>query len=93
MGKANRRDRKAMQLILTVISLAGNYLNCRKIRWCFALWIICNIGWGYIDFINASYSRMILDAVQTVFAIYGLKEWKNDCIYKRSHNRATGLHG
>lgn len=65
-----------MQAILTIISLLGTYLNCKKLKVCFILWIICNIGWAVVDWISGSYSRFILDNVQTVFAIYGWIEWR-----------------
>lgn len=64
-----------IQIILTAISLFGNYLNCRKVRMCFIVWIICNIGWAIIDIAAGSYSRAVLDIVQTLFSIYGFKEW------------------
>lgn len=65
-----------MTWILTAISLFGNFLNCRRKRICFLLWIGCNVGWLMIDITNAVYSRAILDAVQIAFAVYGFKEWK-----------------
>lgn len=64
-----------IQAILTAVSLFGNYLNCRKVRCCFVIWIACNMGWMIIDITSGSYSRAVLDIVQTFFAIYGYKEW------------------
>lgn len=63
------------QTVLTIISLVGNYLNCIKLRICFVLWIVCNIGWIYVDFNSGAYSRMILDAVQIGFSFYGYRNW------------------
>ena len=63
------------QLMLTTISLFGNYLNCRKLRICFVLWIFCNIGWICVDFKAGAYSRMVLDAVQIGFSFYGYRNW------------------
>ena len=63
------------QAVLTMISLFGNYLNCRKKKICFILWIICNIGWICVDVNNGAYSRMLLDAVQIGFSFYGYKNW------------------
>ena len=60
---------------LTAVSLFGNYLNCRKKRICFLLWICCNIGWAAIDITTGSYSRAILDVVQIGFSVYGFREW------------------
>lgn len=61
--------------VLTIVSLIGNYLNCRKIRICFVVWIACNVGWILIDFYNAVYSRAVLDLVQIGFSVYGLNKW------------------
>lgn len=63
------------QAILTIASLIGNYLNCRKKKICFILWIVCNIGWMCVDLNAGSYSRMLLNAVQIGFNIYGYKHW------------------
>ena len=63
------------QTILTIISLVGNFFNCRKMRICFILWIVCNVGWICVDFNAGAYSRMILDAVQIGFSFYGYKNW------------------
>lgn len=66
-----------ISVLLTIISLTGNFLNCRKVRIGFILWIICDIGWAFVDFNNSDYSRMILDLVQLGFCIYGLYEWRD----------------
>ena len=65
-----------IKLILTIISLLGNLLNCKKIVICFYIWIVCNIGWTIIDIKEKSYPRAILDIVQIGFSIYGIKKWK-----------------
>ena len=64
-----------IQAGLTAVSLFGNFLNCRRKRVCFLLWIFCNIGWAIIDIAAASYSRAILDIVQIAFSLYGYREW------------------
>jgi len=37
--------------------------------------MICNLGWFIYDVDTGLYARAILDAVQTGFCVYGLKEW------------------
>ena len=64
-----------MTWLFTAISLLGNYLNCRKVRSCFLVWIVCNLCWLAFDIINGIYSRAVLDIVQTAFSIYGYVEW------------------
>lgn len=78
------------QTILTIISLVGSYLNCKKMRICFMLWIVCNIGWIYVDFCNKAYSRMALDAVQIFFSVYGFMNWA-DCDAKRLEAKSAKL--
>lgn len=64
-----------IQTLLTIGCLLGDYFNCKKIRICFIVWAICNVGWLCVDLINGAYSRMVLDAVQICFNLYGLKKW------------------
>lgn len=61
--------------ILTAISLAGNILNCVKIRACFIVWVICNTGWILYDAQTGLWSRMTLDIVQTILCIFGFISW------------------
>lgn len=64
-----------MTWLFTAISLVGNVLNSKKIVYGFHVWIICNVGWTYYDFINHIYPRVILDMVQTALCIYGIINW------------------
>lgn len=64
--------------ILTTISLVGNFLNCKKMRSGFMLWLVCNTGWLAYDLYNGIYARANLDIVQSAFCIYGLIEWKKE---------------
>lgn len=64
-----------LQLLLTIGCLLGDYFNCKKVRICFIVWAICNVGWLCVDFVNGAYSRMVLDTVQICFNVYGLCQW------------------
>ena len=64
-----------LQTFLTIGCLLGNYFNCKRIKFCFIIWILCNIGWLYVDFLSCAYSRMVLNAVQIGFNVYGLTLW------------------
>lgn len=66
-----------MTWVLTFASLFGNFLNSMKIRSCFYIWIICNIGWLTIDINMKSYSRAFLDTIQIIFCILGLFKWES----------------
>jgi len=61
--------------ILTAISLFGNWLNCRKIRYGFIVWLFVNTGWFIFDVYNGIYGRAVLDMVQNGFCVYGLIKW------------------
>lgn len=67
-----------MTWFFTILSLFGSYLNCKKKKICFILWIICNVFWLLFDLKASVYSRVILDLVQTGFSIYGLMEWSKN---------------
>ena len=64
--------------IATIIALAGTALNVKKVRVCFALWLITNAMWLAWDIAHGLYSRGLLDAVQFVLAAWGLYEWGHD---------------
>lgn len=61
--------------VLTVVSLTGNMMNCMRLRACFVIWTVCNLGWTIIDMQSRVYSRAILDSVQICFSVYGFIKW------------------
>jgi hypothetical protein len=64
-----------MTWILTIIALAGTVANVKKMKVCFVLWIITNIGWLAFDLSQGLFSRATLDIVQLILAIAGWFEW------------------
>lgn len=62
----------------TIAALAGTVLNCKKIRFCFVLWLITNAMWFAWDVSHGLVSRAVLDTVQFILAGWGLYEWRND---------------
>jgi len=62
---------------VTFLSLAGNVLNVKKKRSGFIVWIFANCIWLAYDFWCGTYSRCLLDVVQTIFCVWGLIEWTN----------------
>ncbi len=61
--------------ILSIGCLIGTFLNCKKIRICFIIWLFCNIGWLILDIDQENYGRALLDFVQFLTAIWGFIEW------------------
>lgn len=64
--------------ILAISCIFGTVLNCKKIKWCFLIWFICNIAWFILDFSTQQYGRCVLDTVQTITAIWGFIEWSKN---------------
>lgn len=62
--------------ITTAICLLGTIFNVKKINFCFYLWLLGNILWIVVDIYNGLWSRMLLDIVQGVLAIWGIVEWR-----------------
>lgn len=65
----------AFTWLITVISLTGTVLNVRKNILCFYLWAFGNIAWLSFDLWSGLFSRAVLDAVQLMFAVWGIVEW------------------
>jgi len=62
--------------VVTIVSIVGTVLNCRKDARCFYLWIPAN---GFLVAMNChtgNYPMALLFAVYFGLAIYGLVHWK-----------------
>jgi hypothetical protein len=62
--------------ITTFLCLLGTVLNVKKNIWCFYIWSVANILWLAFDIFTGIYSRALLDFVQLIFALWGIKEWR-----------------
>lgn len=62
--------------ILSIVSIIGNYFNCKRLKICFVIWIVVNTGWTIIDISNEVYSRAMLDIIQIGFCAFGFIEWR-----------------
>ena len=62
----------------TALCLAGTVLNVKKSVWCFYLWTVGNILWLTFDLLQHLYSRAVLDIVQLILALWGIKCWSKD---------------
>lgn len=66
-----------MTWMLALLSLYATWLNARKVRWCFALWIVTNAAWALVNgLIYRNYARCALDTCYTGLAVYGLWRWR-----------------
>lgn len=59
----------------TALCLAGTVLNVKKSVLCFYLWTAGNILWLTFDLSQHLYSRAVLDVVQLILALWGIKCW------------------
>ncbi len=64
--------------VLAILSLAGVWLNIKKDKKCFYLWIIANFGWIAIDIKADLYAQAALFGVYTVLSVYGIYAWSRD---------------
>lgn len=63
-------------MIIVAISFYGSFLNARKKRACFIMWITSGLLWGLVDLVEGKFWRLTLDMVQVSFSIYGFLKWK-----------------
>jgi nicotinamide riboside transporter PnuC len=61
--------------VLAAVSLVGVWLNIRKDKRCFYLWIGANTGWIFIDIKADLIAQALLFGVYTVLSVYGLYIW------------------
>ncbi len=61
--------------VLTALSLLGVVLNIRKDRRGFALWMVTNASWAYIDFKSGLIEQAVLFAVYFLLAVWGWFNW------------------
>lgn len=62
--------------ILTAMSIAGVILNIKKLRSCFYIWSVTNLGWMIIDFYYGLYAQAALFGIYLVLAIIGIVKWR-----------------
>ncbi len=63
--------------IVAISSMIGTLANIHKKRWCFHIWLVCNIAWVAYDIHKTAYPQAVLMAVYAILAVYGIYKWKN----------------
>jgi nicotinamide riboside transporter PnuC len=69
---------KLFEWSFILISLVGYYLNAKKIKWCFILWVVCSIGWIIVSILNHEWALMTNFIMYLCFEIYGFIQWNKD---------------
>lgn len=66
-----------MTWVLAAVSLSATWLNARKHRTCFLLWIGTNAAWASINWaVYGNHARAALDVCYAGLAFYGWRKWK-----------------
>jgi nicotinamide riboside transporter PnuC len=62
------------------LTLIGYFLNAKKIKWCFLIWVVCSIGWIIINLITFPIDWPLIGnfTVYLCFEIYGYFQWSKD---------------
>jgi nicotinamide riboside transporter PnuC len=64
--------------ILSAVSIIGAFLNARKNRWGFVVWICGNFGWIVVDVIYEMYAQILVWIIFSITSIYGFRKWSGD---------------
>lgn len=67
--------REVFTWFTTALCLLGTVLNVKKMVACFYLWTVGNVMWLAFDLMQGLYSRAVLDTVQLILALWGIKCW------------------
>ena len=63
---------------VSAVSLAGVWLNIKKLRVCFVFWMFSNASWMFIDYAKGIYAQASLNLIYACLAVWGLIEWSRD---------------
>ncbi len=75
-SEVDNKKQEAMSWLLVCLSIAGVVLNVRRDRRGFLLWMIANIGWMIIDFMQGLYAQAFLFCIYFVLSFWGWTSWK-----------------
>ena len=57
-------------------SLLATWLNIRKVRLCFAIWLVTNVTWAAYDFAHGLPAQGVLMTVYAALAVWGWFAWR-----------------
>ena len=67
-----------LTLLLVFFSLLATYLNVRKKKVCFKIWLVTNTLWAIYDVYKGAYWQALLFIAYVGLAIYGMIRWKEE---------------
>ena len=65
-----------LDIMGTVLSFAGIYLNAKKIIYCWHVWVVSNVIWILYCIKTREYVTMIMWSGFILANIYGYLQWK-----------------
>ena len=65
-----------MTWLIASLSLLATWLNIKKIRACFAIWLVTNITWSIYDFAHDLPAQGCLMCIYAALAVWGLFAWR-----------------
>ena len=73
----------------TLLSVVGTIMNARLNKWCFAIYIIANIGWIIVDIEVGLYEQIPLWIIYIIIGAYGWITWKRNGITGDNHKQIS----
>ena len=64
-----------MTWLVAGFSLFATWLNIRRVRVCFAIWLCTNLTWAGYDFTHGLPAQGSLMLVYATLAVWGWREW------------------
>lgn len=61
---------------LTIASVVGTVLNVKKMKVCFVIWLVTNVGWCVIDWVVGLYAQSAMFAIYVGLSVWGIVEWR-----------------
>ncbi len=65
-----------MTWLVAGASLFATWLNIRKVRLCFAIWLVTNLTWAAYDFTHHLPAQGVLMTVYAGLAVWGWFAWR-----------------
>jgi nicotinamide riboside transporter PnuC len=77
-----------MTWLVAAASLTATWLNIRRVRACFGIWLVTNTAWAIYDFAHGLPAQGCLMCVYAALAVYGWVAWGRASA-RRAGRRAT----
>lgn len=67
-----------LSTIATVLSVGGNFLLAKQIKWVFPIWIVANVMWiGIILATSVNLPQLAMYAIYTGTSVWSWLSWNN----------------